>query len=88
MPELAAKEQFEYSIATSPATPWHRRLAFAVIVVSLVAYGAAAPFATIPLPRIDSFIPTMMAIVFVTDLVTALLLYGQFLTTGSRALLV
>lgn len=84
MPERA----FEYSMVTSPGTPWHRRLAFAVIVVSLVAYGAVAPFATIPLPRIDSFIPMVMAIVFVTDLVTAVLLFGQFSTTGSRALLV
>ena len=75
-------------MATSPATPWHRWLAFAVIVVTLVAYGAVAPFARIPVPRIDSFIPTMMAIVFVTDLVTALLLFGQFSITGSRALLV
>jgi hypothetical protein len=61
----------EYLMATSPATPWHRQLAFAVIVVSLVVYGAVAPFARIPLPRIDSFIPTMMAIVFVTDLVSS-----------------
>ena len=75
-------------MVTSPATPWHRRFAFAVIVVSLVAYGAVAPFATIPLPRIDSLIPMVMAIVFVTDLVTAVLLFGQFSTTGSRALLV
>ena len=75
-------------MATSPATPWHRRLAFVVIVVTLVAYGAVAPFSGIPLPRIDSFIPTMMAIVFVTDLVTAVLLFGQFSITGSRALLV
>jgi hypothetical protein len=41
-------------------------LAFAVIVVTVVAYGAVAPFARVPLLRIDSFIPTMMAIVFVT----------------------
>jgi len=74
-------------MATSPATPWHRWLAFAVIVATVVAYGAVAPFARVPLPRTDSFIPTMMAIVFVTDLVTAALLYGQFSTTGSRALL-
>ena len=88
MAERAVKDQFEYSVATSPATPWHRRLAFAVIVVCLVAYGAVAPFATVPLPRIDSFIPTVMAITFVTDLVTAVLLFGQFSATGSRALLV
>jgi len=86
--ERVEKDQIEYSIATSPATPWHRRLAFAVIVVSLVAFGAVVPFATIPLARLDSFIPTVLAIVFVTDLVTAVLLFGQFSTTGSRALLV
>jgi signal transduction histidine kinase len=86
--ERAAEDQFEYSVATSPATPWQRQLAFAVIVGSLVAYGVVAPFAKIPLPPIDSFIPTVMAIVFVTDLVTAVLLFGQFSTTGSRALLV
>lgn len=88
MAERAVKDQFEYSVATSPATPWHRRLAFAVLVVCLVAYGAAAWFVNIPLPRIDSFVPTVMAITFVTDLVTAVLLFGQFSATGSRALLV
>jgi signal transduction histidine kinase len=77
----------EYSMATSRVTPWHRWSAYAVIAVFLVAYGAVAPFARIPMPRIDSFIPTMMAIVFVTDLVTAVLLFGQFSITGSRALL-
>jgi signal transduction histidine kinase len=86
--ERAAKDQVEYSLATSPATLWHRRLASAVFVICLVAYGAAAWFASIPLPRIDSFIPTMSAIVFVTDLVTAILLFGQFSATGSRALTV
>jgi len=88
LPELAAKEQFEYSIATAPATLWQRQLAFVVIVVTLGAFGAMIPFANTPLARIDSFIPTMMAVIFVADLVTAVLLFGQFSTTGSRALLV
>jgi membrane-associated sensor protein len=88
LPELAAKEQFEYSIATAPATLRQRQLAVVVIVVSLGAFGAMIPFANSPLARIDSFIPTMMAVIFVTDLVTAVLLFGQFSTTGSRALLV
>ncbi len=83
MPERAV----EYSLVTSPATPWQRWWAFAVIVASVVGFGAVAPFATIPLPRFDSFIPTMMAIVFVTDLVTAVLLFGQVSTTDSLALL-
>ena len=72
--ERTARDEFEYSMATAPVTRWHRRLAFAVIVVLLAIYGAVVPFATMPLLRIDSFIPMVMAIVFVTDLVTAVLL--------------
>ena len=87
MAERAAGREFEFSVATLPPTARHRRLAFAVVVVTLAAYGAAVPFATVPLLRFDSLIPTVMAIVFVTDLVTAVLLFGQFSATGSRALL-
>ena len=87
MPERRARDAFEYSVATLPPTPRHRRAAFAVVVVTLAAYGAVLPFSGTPLPRFDSFVPTVMAIVFVTDLVTAVLLFGQFSATGSRALL-
>jgi len=86
--ERAARDEFEYSVETLPPTPRHRRLAFAVVVLTLAAYGAVAPFAKIPLPRIDGFIPTILAIVFVTDLVTAVLLFAQFSATGSHGLLV
>ena len=82
------RDEFDYSVATLRPTPRHRRLAFAVVVVMLAAYAALVPFATIPLPRIDSFIPTIAAIAFVTELVTAVLLFAQFPPTGSRALLV
>ena len=88
MAERAARDQFEYSVATSPPTLRQRQLAFVVVVVTLAAFGAVAPFASLPLPRFDSFIPAMAAIIFVTDLVTAVLLFGQFSATGSRALLV
>jgi signal transduction histidine kinase len=84
--ERANKNKSEYSVATAPPTSWERRLAFAVVVVCLVAYGAVAPFARIPLHQFDSFIPTVTAIVFVTDFVTAVLLFGQSSATGSRAL--
>jgi hypothetical protein len=85
--ERAVREEFEYSLETLPPTPRHRRLAFAVVVVTLIACGAVVPFANIPVPRIDGINPTMPAIIFVTDLVTAVLLFGQFSATGSRALL-
>jgi signal transduction histidine kinase len=86
--ERPAKDQFEYLVATSPPTLWQRQLALAIVVVSVTAFGAVAPFANTPLPRIDSFIPTVLAIAFVTDLVTAVLLFGQSSVTGSSALVV
>ena len=87
MAKRAAPDELEYWVATLPPTPLHRRLAFAVVVVTLAVYAAIVPFSGTPLPRLDSFIPTVMAIIFVTDLVTAVLLFGQFSATGSRALL-
>jgi signal transduction histidine kinase len=86
--ERTARNEFEYSVATAPPTLLQRRLAFVVIVVTLAAFGVSIPFADIPLQRFDSFIPAMAAIIFVADLVTAVLLFGQFAASGSRALLV
>ena len=88
MAEQAAKTNSKYSVATSPPTLRQRQLAFVVVVVTLAMFGAVAPFAGLPLQRFDSFIPAMAAITFVTDLVTALLLFGQFAAIGSRAILV
>jgi len=86
--ERTARNEFEYSVATAAPTLRQRQLALLVVVVTLAAYGAVIPFATLPLQRFDGFIPAMAAIIFVTDLITAVLLFGQFSATGSRALLV
>ena len=59
----------------------------AIVVVTLAALGFVIPFTNTPLPHLDSFIPTIVAITFVADLVTSVLLFGQFAATGSRALL-
>ncbi|HYJ89593.1 MAG TPA: ATP-binding protein [Pyrinomonadaceae bacterium] len=88
MAERTARNEFEYSVATAAPTLRQRQLALLVVVVTLAAYGAVIPFATLPLQRFDGFIPAMAAIIFVTDLITAVLLFGQFSATGSRALLV
>jgi len=84
--ERKARDEFEYSLATLPPTPRQRLFALVVIVAMLAAFGVVAAFANLPLPRFDSFIPATMGIVFVTDLVTAVLLFGQFASTGSRPL--
>jgi signal transduction histidine kinase len=78
----------EYSLATLPASAGHRRLTLAVIAATVVAYIAVIPFASMRLPQVDSFIPSLFSIIFVADLVTAVLLFGQFGATGLRAVLV
>jgi len=54
--ERAANDQFEYSVATMPPTLQHRKLAYALVVVTLAAYATVPPFATIQLPRVDGFV--------------------------------
>jgi hypothetical protein len=54
----------------------------------LVGSVTIAPFADTPLARLDSFIPSIQAIVSITSIITAVLLFGQFSTIGSRGVLV
>ena len=60
--------------------------AVAVAAVALVALAAVAPFSARPLAQLNAFFPSLDAIVFVTDLVTAVLLYAQFSISRSRSL--
>lgn len=61
--------------------------AVAVATAAFVAFVVVAPFASIPLVELNAFFPSLDAIVLVTDLVTAVLLYTQFSISRSRALL-
>lgn len=54
------------------------RLAWAVVLVSFGFFLLIAPFAKIPLQKVDVFIPTYEAVLVVIDLITAILLFGQF----------
>ena len=63
------------------------RAAIAVAVIVLIGFAAVAPFATRPLAELNAFFPSLDAIVLVTSLITAALLYVQFLITRSRAVL-
>ena len=52
-----------------------------------IGFAAIAPFAAKQLVRIDGFIPTVEAIILVTSLTTAVLLFSQFSILGLRELL-
>ena len=70
-----------------PPTPRQTRWALAVTAVVLAGFAAVVPISGRPLVELNAFFPSLDAIVFVSDLVTAVLLYAQFSISRSRALL-
>jgi len=74
-------------LSTLPAQRRDRRLAGVVVGVSAVIFLAAIPFAKVPLTPIWAFIPIYESALIVNDLMTAVLLFGQFTFLRSRALL-
>ena len=62
-------------------------LALSVAAVALVAFGVVAPFSGKPLAQLNAFFPSLDAIVFVSDLITSVLLFAQFSISSSRSLL-
>jgi signal transduction histidine kinase/ActR/RegA family two-component response regulator len=66
----------------------HRRLALAVVIGSAVIFLAAVPFAKRPLGPLWTFIPLYQSALTIGDLLTAVLLFGQFAIVRSPRLLV
>lgn len=93
---LAAKPRGEIALAdtqplflsTLPAADTDRRRALAVAGLSALFFLAVAPFATIPLAKSWAFIPIYQTAQIVNDLITAILLYGQFNILRSKSLAV
>jgi signal transduction histidine kinase len=83
--ESAAERPFVLSMLPAPAG--ERRIAVALALLSLVICAVLAPFARLPLLRVAAFIPSYEAALIICDLVTAMLLFGQFIIARSRALL-
>jgi two-component system sensor histidine kinase/response regulator len=75
-------------LSTLPATSTEKSLGVAVVLASLVVFLAAVPFAKYQLAPVFAFIPMYQSALVVNDLVTAVLLFGQFSILRSRAVLV
>jgi signal transduction histidine kinase len=85
---VASQEQNFILSSLSPGRR-QRRLALAVVLALLAAFlMTAGPLSTIEVARIDAFVPVYATAMFVTDLMTAVLLFAQFSILRSRALLV
>ena len=64
-----------------------RRLAAAVVLVSLAIFAVLVPFAQVQLPQVWAFVPIYQSVIVTNDLITAVLLFGQFAILGRTALL-
>ena len=74
-------------LATMEPTRRQTLSALTVAAIILLGFCVLAPLADTQLLRLDAFIPSFEAIVFVTDLITSILLFSQFSIYYSRALL-
>ena len=74
-------------LATSPAGHGARRFALAAVVASLVFFAFVVPWAKEPWPQVWAFIPLYAAALVVSDLITVVLLVGQFRIGRKPALL-
>src|SRR5215217_3747209 len=75
-------------LANVPPTPGQRRMARAFLLALLLLFLGTWPFAHVKLPEVDAFVPTLAGALFVSDCVTAALLFAQFSILRRWALLV
>ena len=86
--ERSAPPGHEFVLSNLSPSAAQRRLALCVVLLLLVGFVVAAgPLSTLPLRRIDAFVPVYGTAIFVNDLITAALLFAQFSLLRSRALL-
>jgi signal transduction histidine kinase len=84
----APSEGPDFVISGLPPSPAQRRLALGVVLALVATFVVTAgPLSAVPLARIDAFIPLIVAVMFVSDLITAVLLFAQFAILRSHALL-
>ncbi len=63
------------------------RMAQAVALLCVAVFVAVLPYARVPLAQLPSFVPVYESTLILNDLITAVLLFGQFAITRSRAML-
>src|SRR3954471_12898702 len=82
-------EEQHFVLSSLPPSPAQKRLALGIVLgLSLVLYLVIGPFGGMQLGAIHSFVALYTSAMFVTDSITAILLYTQFSILRSRAILV
>jgi two-component system, sensor histidine kinase and response regulator len=81
-------EEWRVSLSTLPAGKQERRRALAVVLISLALFASIAPFAKLKLAPVMAFVPAYESALAINDLITAILLFGQFSILRRPAMLV
>jgi signal transduction histidine kinase len=87
-PPMAESDREEPLLATIPPTMGQRRTVRIFMLALVASVLVTWPFGAIKLSALHSFVPTLAAALFITYVVTAVLLFGQFSLLRQQALLV
>ena len=82
----AARVTDNVFLSTLPAGPHDRRVATAVVAISAAVFAVLAPFARVPLAQVPAFIPVYQSALALCDLLTAVMLFGQYSILRAPAL--
>jgi signal transduction histidine kinase len=74
-------------VSTVRPTAGQRKAARWIGAVSLLVFALTAPFAKMPMPEVPAFLPIYQSALVVFDLITSVLLFGQFRMMRSPPLL-
>lgn len=73
-------------LSTLPTQDSERRRAVRILCASLILFFCALPFTKHPLPQVWAFIPIYETVIVINDLITAVLLFGQYRILRMRSL--
>jgi len=79
-------EDKQIFLSTLSPGPGQRLLALTVVLLSFAVFAVVVPFAKVPLAQVWAFIPTYQSALVICDLITAVLLFGQFHSRRARSL--
>ena len=86
---MAESDRREAQVLANISPSIRQRRTARIFVLALLAILATTwPFATVRLPELPAFVPSLAAALFISDCVTAVLLFGQFSILRQRALLI
>jgi signal transduction histidine kinase len=83
----APHQEFSILVAAMPISARHRAIGLSLFILLFAVFAVMAPFADMPLARVDAFIPVIQTVMCVVDLITAALLFGQYAIQPKFAIL-